>query len=375
MFRVHANIGRMLGDFKHDNHMFRYSVFVPKLYNYCKSLGFETGNIMPSRAFCSDESQGYPIIMITKHFGTFPFNHGQVGGIVAINRHGPHAAHGKDMVIIQASHVGYDAETRIFGVYRRLCTEKHDIGSNCGKIDAVLHWYEHEYHFAMNNIFLHMEDDVCLITIDNQLLNDKRREGLFLNMELILKKNAGEYCLHKTHSTSKTFIAADNLAAQSQTVTSYRAIGKDLLAEYFYYTKEISENEKISSQLEINLLPVMSWVVTSKAPLLEAAKANTQVEFDRAFRTIVKEEGYQGKRVVFISGLHIDISPLPGQVFPLTEFVPWAAFVQGADGSQKIIEQQELYDLLKKQSVENVDQVDLEAAISVMENIEEVNVI
>ena len=78
---------------------------------------------MPSRAFCSDESQGYPIILIAKHFGTFPFNHGLVGGIVATDRHGPHAHHGKDLVIIQASHVGYDPESGRFGVYRRLQTE------------------------------------------------------------------------------------------------------------------------------------------------------------------------------------------------------------------------------------------------------------
>lgn len=54
-----------------------------QLYNLCKSLGFEAGNIMPSRAFCSDESQGYPITLIAKHFGTFPFNHGMVGGVIA----------------------------------------------------------------------------------------------------------------------------------------------------------------------------------------------------------------------------------------------------------------------------------------------------
>jgi hypothetical protein len=69
---------------------------------------------MPSRAFCSDESQGVPIILITRHFGTFPFNHGQVGGVIATDRHGPHAEHGKDMVVIQVSHVGYDPETKTF---------------------------------------------------------------------------------------------------------------------------------------------------------------------------------------------------------------------------------------------------------------------
>lgn len=106
MFNFNADNSKVLENFKITEHLFRYSMFVPKLYNYCKSLGFETGNIMPSRAFCSDESQGYPIILITKHFKTFPFNHGQVGGILASDRHGPHAEHGKDIVIMQASHVG-----------------------------------------------------------------------------------------------------------------------------------------------------------------------------------------------------------------------------------------------------------------------------
>ena len=102
--------------------MMRYNLFIPRLYNWCKSLGFQPGKIMPSRAFCSDESQGYPVIMIGKHFGTFPFNHGRVGGIVANTRHGPHASHGQDLVIIQASHVGYDPQTGEFGTYRRLQT-------------------------------------------------------------------------------------------------------------------------------------------------------------------------------------------------------------------------------------------------------------
>lgn len=34
----------------------RYSRFMPRLYNLAISLGFEPGKIIPSRAFCSDES-------------------------------------------------------------------------------------------------------------------------------------------------------------------------------------------------------------------------------------------------------------------------------------------------------------------------------
>src|ERR1700759_5390489 len=84
----------MIENFRIGPYAMRYSVFVPRLYNLCRSLGFERNRMLPSRAFCSDESQGYPVIFIAQHFGTFPFDHGRVGGKVAINRHGPYANHG-----------------------------------------------------------------------------------------------------------------------------------------------------------------------------------------------------------------------------------------------------------------------------------------
>jgi hypothetical protein len=80
---------RMIEHFRIGSYAMRYSQFVPRLYNLCRSLGFTREHMMPSRAFCSDESQGYPVILIAQHFGTFPFDHGRVGGKVAINRHGP----------------------------------------------------------------------------------------------------------------------------------------------------------------------------------------------------------------------------------------------------------------------------------------------
>ncbi len=113
MYCSTTNMKTALGDFHVEGMMMRYSVFMPRLYNLCKSPGFEPGKILPSRAFCSDESRGYPIGLIAKHFETFPLNHGQVGGIVATDRHGPHAPHGKDLVMLEASHVSYDPAGRI----------------------------------------------------------------------------------------------------------------------------------------------------------------------------------------------------------------------------------------------------------------------
>jgi hypothetical protein len=113
-------------------------------------------------------------------------------------------------------------------------------------------------------------------------------------------------------------------------------------------------------------------VVASEWPALTAAQANTQVEFDRAFRTIVQEPSYRGKKVLFISGLNVDISPSPGQVFPLTKFIPWAAYVQDEQGNHETWEQAELYQRLMEQPTENPDQENLEKAIEDMRQVQEI---
>ena len=362
-----------------EGRMLRYSALTPKPHQLCKSLGFEAGKIMPSRAFCSDESQGYPIILIAKHFNTFPFNHGMVGGIIATDRHGPHAEHGQDLVIIQASHVGYDPDTHSFGVYKRLQTQKEELSSSCGKVDSVLSWYKTEHRFARDNILVSREDGTWIITIDNQLMDDTREEGLYLNLDkLIMPDQQGQLNPVRAYSTSRCFPASAELAQQLEqhftTENNRQPLGPLLLPEWYHFKRRIEGDEEGRNHLEHNLLPVMSWILASRSPLLAAAKVNTQVEFDRTYRSVLREKSYQNKRVFFIAGLNIDISPYTGQPFPLTKFVPWAAYVQMPDGEHYILEQDELFSQLEAQSTENADQTDLEKAIQLMSEAEEVRV-
>lgn len=359
--------------------MMRYNLFMPRLYNWCISLGFEAGKIMPSRAFCSDESQGYPIIMIAKHFGTFPFNHGRVGGIVATDRHGPHADHGQNLVIIQASHVGYDPQTKSFGAYRRLQTTNQVCSPNCGKVHNVIAWYQDEYHFAQQNILLHTHEGQECIIIDNQLLREDREEGLFLHLNKLIETDPDGQCLPlKILSTAQIFTASntliDKVERKAFTDARPQPIGAHLSADMFYFRRNISEKEESSHHLEYNLIRHMPQIISSRSPILTAAQINTQVEFDRTFRTVVKERGYRGKKVLFIAGLNIDISPQAGQLFPLTKFVPWAAFIQDHDGSSATLEQHELVQVLEQQSTDNQNQIDLEAAIQTMTEAEEIKV-
>lgn len=368
---VIGEISNLLGTFKIAPVSMRYSQFVPRVYNLAKSLGFEAGKIMPSRAFCSDESQGYPIILLSKHFGTFPFNHGLVGGIVATDRHGPHAHHGKDLFIIQASHVGYDPESGQFGTYRRLQTENQSETSTCGKICGVLDQYLSEYTFACNNIHLISEDGNHKIMIDNHLLHTEREEGLMLKLNRFVEVDEHGIPLPElSQSTAKVFRPSKELYKYLDNYdwkTNHKeAIAHRLHPDLFYFQRNINKHPEGQDHLEKNLINVMPYIVTSEWPALTAAQANTQVEFDRSFRSISQDLNYKGKKVFFISGLNVDISPPKDQLFPLTKFIPWAAYFQDEQGNQEIWEQAELFEKLSQQSIENPDQIDLESAIEIM---------
>ena len=368
-----------MGDFKISDRMMRYSMFIPRFYNLCKSYGFEKGRIMPSRAFCSDENQGFPIILITKHFGAFPFNHGMVGGIVATDRHGPHAHHGKDLVIIQASHVGYEPETGQFGIYRRVQVENLGHTSSCGKIFGVMDWYLKEYEFAQKSIAFTRIGDEAAVVIDNLLLNQDREAGIFLNLDRFVAMDAGSIPEPLTvFSTAKAFRVNHDLKHRLpksfwQADRRVPVDGK-LSADLFYYKKSVSEALEGRDQLERNLSHSMPMIVTSASPALAAAQANTQIEFDRAYRTIITEEEYQGKNLAFIAGINIDISPQQGQLFPLTKFVPWAAYIQTRDGKTFLMEQEELMAALAAKSTENPDKIEMSNAIHAMEGTPEIKI-
>jgi len=280
----------------------RYSLFVPRLYNLCRSLGFERSRMMPSRAFCSDESQGYPVMLIAQHFGTFPFDHGRVGGKVAINRHGPYAHHGEDLVIIQATHVGYDADTGRFGLYRRERTDGCAFGDNCGKLCAVMHWYREEYRHACEQIRCGRLDGEPVIYLDNQFLDEKRGEGVFLHLDRLIDRASEPV---KVLSTSKVFRAAHDLRdrlGEPAWRDAPGAIGARLSPELFSFRRPQAADIEGHDILETALMPAMPTLVTSANPALDAARFVTQVEFDRCYRSILRETASQQEPAVHLRG-------------------------------------------------------------------------
>lgn len=250
--------------------------------------------------------------------------------------------------------------------------------TTCGKVGGVIQWYQDEYLFAQNNIYLGREGELRTITIDNQLLDERRTEGLFLDLDRMLLMENGKHKLVRTLSTSRVYVASDDLCKvipEHVWQTGKRVnMGGHLGPELFLFRRHISDEIEGHDHLENNLIDAMPWIVTSPAPLLVAAQVNTQAEFDRTFRTLVKAQEYRGKKLLFISCLNIDISPQEGQMFPLTKCVPWAAYIQNEDGSSRTLEQSEIIELLMQQSTENPGQIGLEAAIQQMIDAPEVKI-
>jgi hypothetical protein len=359
-------------DFGLGGNAMRYSLFVPRLYNYCLSLGFRRDRMLPSRAFCSDESQGYPVTLLMQHFGTFPFDHGRVGGKVALDRHGPHAHHGEDLVIIQASHVGYDPEQKRFGLYKRPRTASRGFGDNCGKLCAVLKPYQAEYRRACDNIMLGEVAGTRAIFIDNHFLAPDRAEGLFLHLDLL----AASHEPLKILSTSKAFPAASRFMTKFANGTWPQArtpIGALLSAEYFSFRRTPLPGPEGDDLLEASLVPVMQALVTSTHPALDAARYHTQMEFDRTYRSLQAAPEYRGKNLLFIAGLNIDVSPPEGVEFPLTKFVPWAAYLRLRDGTARVLEQEDLVETLNRQPTTNPDKMSLDTDILAMTEAETIS--
>jgi len=382
MFTSAANVEELVRNFRIERpNTFRYSSFVPRLYNYVKSMGFEPGKILPSRAFCSDENQGYPIILLTKHFGTFPFNLGRGGAVVATDRHGPYTEHGEALVIIQASHVGYEPEDNGFGTYSRVHTSDNRHTACCGKLTAVVEWYLEQYRVAQSDVLLERCGEQLCLRIDNGLLRGIRDEGLFLNMPRLVRRDAdGNFTPIHTHSTAKSFVASAALQRELAHLESelqdgrQMPMGELLEPDMFYYRRKLDDTVLGRDHMENNLVYPMPWIVASPWPALTAARINTQVEFDRALRTVAHNRSFSGRCVFYISGVNIDISPRPGEVFPTTKFVPWAAFLRDQNGEKLILEQAELVVLLREQSRENPDQIELDSAIRDMSEAESVEI-
>jgi hypothetical protein len=241
------------------------------------------------------------------------------------------------------------------------------LGANCGKLSAVLDWYREEYRRAQNDIQLGSVDGKPAVFIDNALLDPLRGEGLFLNVDCLI--DPARPAPLRVLSTSKAFSASLSLSGMPMKADlqgAKRPIGDLLSSDMFFFRRKPVVGPEGHDLLEEAIAPAMPTLVTSGNPELDAARYHTQIEFDRTYRSIQGEPAYHDKNVLFISGLNVDVSPRGGLLFPLTKFVPWAAYARLRDGTTFLLEQGALFDLLSAQPVENSDQIAFDAAIETM---------
>jgi hypothetical protein len=360
---------RQIDDFKLGDRAMRYSLFAPRLYNLCLDLGFRPGLMMPSRAFCSDETQGYPIVLLMQHFGVFPFDHGRVGGRVSTDRHGPHSHHGEDLVIVQASHVGFDPASGAWGAYPRLHLQSRSAGDCCGKLCATLSWYQHAYAAAQRQIRFGALDGEKAIFIDNVLLDEARAEGLFPALDRFIDPVRSEVL--QRLSTARAFAApaewVERLPPETWQEGAQTPIGARLTDDLFRFERKIPVGPEGADPLEADIASAMPTLVTSPRPALDAARYHTQIEFDRVYRGLVDDGGaYAGKKLLFVAGLNVDVASSVEAPFPLTKFVPWAAYLREANGEGRLFEQDELVAALARQPAQNSRQMSFDAAIAAM---------
>jgi hypothetical protein len=236
----------------------------------------------------------------------------------------------------------------------------------------VLHWYQEEYRHAREQMLCGALDGEPVVIVDNQYLDNRRGEGLFLNLELLVDRADNPT---NVLSTAKVFRPSEALKLRlpaSIWKEAPRPIGENLAADLFSFHRPPAADVEGHDILEAALQPAMPVLVTSASPALDTARYHTQVEFDRTYRSILRADCYRNKNLLFISGVNIDISPREAFPFPLIKFVPWAAYGSLRDGKSFVWEQAEISHALRQQSAENPDRLSFDASIKRMADADEI---
>lgn len=169
----------------------------------------------------------------------------------------------------------------------------------------------------------------------------------------------------KLLSTATAFAAASVWIQDEASVGERRIpIGARLKAQDFTFRRAIPDGPDGPDLLEAEVAPAMPSLVTSPHPELDAARVQAQIEFDRVYRSF--GDDFQGKNLLYVAGLNIDVAPSADMPFPLTKFVPWAAYWRSRDGAEGVMEQDEIVAALERQPIENPQRISLDAAISAM---------
>jgi hypothetical protein len=359
-----------------------YAKFVSSLKSLAvQEYKLNPKTILPCRSVCSDESEAQVTYALDSFFGNSTFNFGRVGGLIAVDRTPAAAHHGKELVIVAATHVGYNPKlnelnSRFGSIFRpRMGLNKEDgtaYSTCCGKLLGTISPFLKLYNLASNkkiNIVMKKingEEKYCIV-INNHLLKQKDNFVMLnLNYKRLIKHLNDMPIVIEGRANSTVYELSEQFYEQhikdkfNLKEESPVPIGKLLTSEYFTFEQSnILETEEGSHLILKNLLPYMSRIVSHPIPELAVANITIAHEFSKAvtlFRTQQEELGIVTRAVLLVAGINLNVYDeelakkdelLGYQVY----FCPYGAYFKPDSGNTygKVLEREELVSLLRKQ--------------------------
>ncbi len=325
-----------------------YDEFIPRLKNFCLSLGFKkTFSITPEN-----------MSIQKSHDPCWP----------AENL--PGSAE-QDAVIILSTKVPYEPSWGVYGgLPRPLIHER----THCRIEGTVSHFiapYLQQYQFAQNHIYLTCKKaGIYHVTLPADLVGEGTKNG-GKNLKIRLDK----FTDPDENGNFVPVMAADSFVSfpLSEQFLLYlhdnhfswkkgkvQRIGVLLTAELFVFQEiaqfasgnDDSGDDAGRSTFVKTLLPAMNRIVTHANPQLRAALIHLKNEFTRLVDEILNTQGERDSaNLLCIAGLDIDVAPFKGR--GKRYFVPWAAYCQRGggqdDGSHNRLQQDDLFVALMAQ--------------------------
>lgn len=282
--------------------MIPFNEFLPRLKNYCLSLGFIKPIVQTPESPTAQP--------------TFIKN---------------------DSVIILSTRVPYEPSWGVYGGLPRPLIHERTEHHLEGTTSYFIAPYLQQYQFAQQHIYLACkEDDQYLITLPQELIKSRKNhdgKNLKILLEKIIEVDLdGHFSPFSISDTSITFRISEQflqlLKEKRFTWLSGRGqrIGKFLTEDLFEFAEEKKENGRQSEFVE-TLLPAMNHIVTNENPQLQAALFHLHNEFSRTADAVQSTDRQQESlNLLCIAGLDIDVAAFKGR--GKRYFVPWAAFCQ-----------------------------------------------
>ncbi len=296
-----------------------YGEFLPRLRNYCFSLGFKKPNVIAHEKSADLNTVSADNTGLT------------LGGKRV-------ACPDNDAIIILSTSVPYEPSWGVYcGLPRPLIHERPNQRTE-GTISNFIAPYLVEYLYAQKHIYLACKNTGhYIVTLPSDLVSaESGSPGKNLKIHLDKIAESGKNGHFSPLFSSDSFVSfqlseqflnvlADN--GFSWKAGKVQRIGKFLTAELFDFqdVRQADGSDYSEKTFVETLLPVMNRIVTNANPELLAAIIHLQSEFSEAVDTALRTVGESGsENLLCIAGLDIDIGAFRGRGKRF--FVPWAAY-------------------------------------------------